>query len=179
MNQDLMELLLEVVIALLFGGLILFLIIKLVFGKHRRTSIPIRNNITTKARGSPDNKAKSKIKINALVADEVEGLVYDQIEESQYTFKQIGRKRKLNFAKSECYLIRRDKDGIITPITPHEKIGEVTPEDAGAALEDPDSAEYFSLDPTLIDFLHDHMLQIVIFCEIGAIFIISLTMTGG
>lgn len=117
---------------------------------------------------------------NAMIFDEIEGRMWDYLDPDKYTPEQLGRLRRYQknmYQSIMIYIVKRDRHGNITPITPPSGPGEITPEMAGDALEDPSSAEVFSNPSSWVDVLSDFKFPIIIGVLTLAIFLLAFTFT--
>jgi hypothetical protein len=117
----------------------------------------------------------------AIIFDEIEGRVHENIDESKYTPEQLGRLwryRTTPFKMTQLRIVKRDKNGNIEPVAPQKTLGDVLPEEAAKALQDPDSAAIYTAPTGWPELLAEYKLHIIAFVLIGVIFILSFTFTG-
>ncbi len=115
---------------------------------------------------------------NCLIMDEVMGRTMEWIDPEPENAPQPNLGRLRRYGRLMVYFFKRDRQGAITPLEPPKTVGEVTPPELGDALEDPDSADLFTPEPTLLDILNDFKIPIIIIIEIIAIFILAFTFGG-
>ena len=117
---------------------------------------------------------------NAMIFDEIKGKSWGYLDPDKYSPDQLGRLRRYQknmYQSVMIYVVKRDRNGNITTINPPSKPGDVTPEQAGDALEDPNSAEVFSNPSTWVDVLSDFKFPIIIGILTLAIFLLAFTFT--
>ncbi len=112
---------------------------------------------------------------NAVVYDEQHGKLLDYIDPDQHI---LGNKRR--YHGRMVYVVMRSKSGTVTPLTPPMVPGEVLPEEAGDALEDPYSADIYMGPTSWLDVLKDFKLPIIAIVMLIAIVVLGVTLvTGG
>jgi hypothetical protein len=115
---------------------------------------------------------------NCLIMDEGTGRTMEWIDPEPANTPKTNLGRLRRYGRLMVYFVKRDRLGVITPLEPPQTWGEVTPPELGDALEDPDSAELFTPEHTLLDVLNDFKIPIIVIIEIIAIFILAFTFGG-
>lgn len=128
-----------------------------------------------KSKSGPAGKQSLKQVNNAVVYDEQHGKLLDYIDPDQHV---LGNKRR--YHGRMVYVVMRSKSGTVTPLTPPMVPGEVLPEEAGDALEDPYSADIYMGPTSWLDVLKDFKLPIIAIVMLIAIVVLGVTLvTGG